>query len=62
MRVILALHFSLKKGIELFVNWAEKSATKELQDIHDMGTYEPQDTSTLSKQEKRDALKSLFFV
>ena len=35
----LASHFPLKKGIELFGDRAEKSTTKELQAIHDMGTY-----------------------
>ena len=47
MWVILALHFSLKKGIELFGDRAEKATTKELQTIHDMSTYEPQEQDAL---------------
>ena len=48
---ILVSHFSLKNSIELFGNRAEKTTTKELQQIHDMGTYEPQDASnSLSKR------------
>ena len=59
MRVILASHFFLKKRIELFGKGAEKSATKEVQDIHGISRYKPQDALALSKQEKRDALESL---
>ena len=62
MGVILARHFSLKKGIALFGNKAEQTTTAELQAIHDMGTYEPLDTSKLTRDEKRDALESLLFI
>ena len=62
MGYILASHFSRKKGIELFGDRAENTTTKELQQIDDMGTYEPQDIPKLSKQEKRDALKYLLFI
>ena len=41
MGVILAQHFSLKKGIALFGDKAEQATTAELQAIHDMGTYAP---------------------
>ena len=47
--LILASHFSLKKGMALFGERAEKATTKELQAIHDMGTYGFQDASKLSK-------------
>ena len=56
MRIILASHFSLKKGIELFGKSVEKSTTNKLQEIHDMGMYAPQTASKLSKQDKHDAL------
>ena len=62
MGVILAQHFSLKKGIALFGNKAEQATTAELQAIHDMGTYEPLDASKLTRDEKRDALESLLFI
>ena len=52
MGVILASHFCRKKGIGLGLDKAEIVTTKELQPIHDMGTYEAHDTSTLKKQKK----------
>ena len=62
MGVILAQHFSLKKGIALFGDKTEQATTAELQAIHDMGTYEPLDASKLTRDEKRDALESLLFI
>ena len=62
MRVILAQHFSLKKGIALFGDKAEQATTAALQAIHDIGTYEPLDASKLTRDEKRDALESLLFI
>ena len=55
--IILASHYSLKKGTELFGEKANDATTKELQQIHDMGTYEAQDSSKLTKQETREALE-----
>ena len=43
MGVIMAEHFSLKKGIKLFGDKAEDATTEELRAIHDMGTYKPID-------------------
>ena len=62
MGVIMAEHFSLKKGIKLFGNRAEEATTKELQAIHNMSTYEPLDASKLTRDDKREALESLLFV
>ena len=62
MGIILPSDFSLKQCIELFGNRAEKVTTNELQQIHDMGTYEPQDASQVSKQDKRDALEYILFI
>ena len=62
MGVILAQHFSLKKGIALFGDKAEQATTEELQAIHDMGTYKPLYVSKLTRDEKRDALESLLFI
>ena len=56
MGIILALYLSLKKGIELFGDRSEEATTKELQAIHDMVTYKPQDASKLSKKETCDAM------
>ena len=35
---------------------------KELQQIHDMGTYEPLDASELSRAERLKALSSFLFI
>ena len=62
MGVIMASHFPLKKGIALFGDKAGKATEKELQAIHDMGTYEPLDASKLTREEKRGALEFLLFI
>ena len=38
MGIVMAEHFSLKKGIKLFGHKAEDATTEELRAIHDMGT------------------------
>ena len=60
--VILVQHYNLKKGIELFGDRAEAATTKELQSIHDFGTYEPQDAKLLSREERFRALSALMFI
>ena len=52
MGVVMAEHFSLKRGIKLFGSRAEEATTKELRAIHDMGTYEPLDASKLTREDK----------
>ena len=37
--VILVQKYNLKKGLELFGKRAEEATTKEIQQIHDFGTY-----------------------
>ena len=49
MWVKLVLNFSLKKSIEILGDKAEKANIKELQQIHDMGTYKPQDAKKVTK-------------
>ena len=46
----------------LFDDKAEQATIEELQAIHDMGTYDPLGASTLTRDEKRDALESLLFI
>ena len=46
----------------MFGDKAEQATTKELQAIYDMCTYEPLDASKLTRDEKRNALKSLLFM
>eukprot|EP00957_Ditylum_brightwellii_P036209 2743355-Ditylum_brightwellii.AAC.1 len=41
--VILVQQYNLKKGLELFGDRAEIATSKELQQIHDFGTYVPQE-------------------
>ena len=49
--VILVQQYNLKKGLELFGDRAEAATTKQLQQIHDFGTYVPQDAKLLSRAE-----------
>ena len=58
----MASHFPLKKRIAISGNKAEQATTGELQAIHDMGTYDPLDASTLTGDENLDALESLLFI
>ena len=60
--VILVQQYNLKKGLELFGDRAEAATTKELQQIHDFGTYVPQDAKELSKAERLKALLALMFI
>ena len=60
--VTLVQQYNLKKGMELFGDRAEAATTKELQSIHDFGTYEPQDAKLLSREERLRALSALMFI
>ena len=53
MGLVLVEHYNMKKGLELFGERGDKAVTKELQNIHDMNTYDPMDASKLSYQEKK---------
>ena len=60
--VILASHYSLKKGIELFGDKATNTTSAELEKIHRMGTYEPMYFTKLTHQQRQQALHSLLFM
>ncbi len=60
--LIMAHQYSMKKGIELFGERAEKALLKELKRIHDMDTYTPMDHSKLTREQKRKALSTMFFL
>ena len=60
--VILVQQYNLKKGLELFGDRAEVATTKELQQIHDFGTYVPQEAKSLSRAERTKALSALMFI
>ena len=62
MGVILVHQYNLKKGLELFGDSAEAATTKELQQIHDFGTYVPQDAKELSRAERMKSLLALIFI
>ena len=51
--IILASHYSLKKATNLFGEKSNKATAKKLNQIRDMETYEAQDASKLTKQEKK---------
>ncbi len=54
--------FSLHTGIKKFGNKATVSVSKELQQIHDMGTYEPLDTDEMTVAQRAEAIQSLLFI
>ena len=60
--VILVQQYNLKKGLELYGKHAEEATTKELQQIHNFGTYIPQDTKLLSREERLKDLSALIFI
>ena len=60
--MILVQQYNLKKGLELFGEHAEEATTKELQKIHDFGTYIPQDKKLLSMEERLKDLSALMFI
>ena len=62
MGVVLIEHLNMKNGINLFGNRTETAVMKELQKIYDMNTYKPMDASTLTYQERKDALDLLLFI
>ena len=60
--MILVQQYNFKKGLELFGDRAEAATTKELQQIHDVGTYVPQDVKELIRAERLKALSALMFI
>ena len=62
MGVIFAQHFSLKKGLELFGEKADVAVQKELNQIHQMDTYDPVHKSDLTFEDRNKPLASLMFI
>ena len=60
--VIVVQQYNLKKGFELFGDRAKAATTKELQQMHDFGTYVSQDAKELSSAECLKALSALMFI
>ena len=57
LSVIFVQQYNLKKGLELFGD-----TTKELQQIHDVGTYVPQDAKELCRAEQLKAILALMLI
>ena len=62
MGVVLIDHFVMKKGVDIFSGRAETEVMKDMQKIRDMNTCKPMDTSTLTYQNRTDALDSILFI
>ena len=60
--VIMVQQFSLRAGINKFGDKATTSVSKELQKIHDMGTYKPVNPDKMTKEQKMDAMNSLLMI
>jgi hypothetical protein len=60
--VIMAQQYSIQKGIKLFGDEGRKSVSKELQQLHDMHTYEPVHAHELTREQRLEALSSLMFM
>ena len=53
MGVIFAHQYTLKRGLEKFGERAEEATTKELKQIHDMGTYQSMNAIKLTQKGKK---------
>ena len=62
LRVALLQSFSIKSGLNRYVEAGKKAFNKELQQLHYMDTYEPMDPDKLTWLEKTKALVSLMFL
>ena len=60
---VILEQMSLKKGIKEFgYERANESIMKEFQQLHDQNCWKPRDPSTLSREEKRNALSTVVFM
>ena len=62
MGVTMAQNFSIRAGLRKFGRNGEKVVSNELTQLHTIGTYYPVNPTTLTKQQKLDALNSLMFL
>ncbi len=58
----MAQQFSLHAGLKKFGNKAKELVTKELTQIHDMGTYTSMDPDKMTADQKRQAMRSLMLI
>jgi hypothetical protein len=54
--------YSLKAGLREFANRGKEAVTKELTQFHTLKCFKPRDPSTLSRDERQNALTSLMFL
>jgi hypothetical protein len=54
--------YSLKAGLREFANCGKEAVTKELTQFHTLKCFKPRDPSTLSRDERQNALTSLMFL
>ena len=59
---VVMLQMSLKEGLKILGEKGEKSALKEMTQLHDMDTFTPRDPRTLTREERVKALSSLIFL
>ena len=60
--IIMVQQFSLRAGINKFGDKATELVSKELQQIHDMGTYEPVDLDKMTAAQRAEEMNSLLFI
>ena len=59
---VILTQYSLKKGLKKFEGRAEEAVEKELNQFHDLRCFDPVDPSTLTRQDRVEALSSLMFL
>jgi hypothetical protein len=58
----LKKQYGLKSGLHLFGNKSEAAIRKEHTQFHTLKCFAPKDPSTLTREERRNALSSLMFL
>jgi hypothetical protein len=59
---VALMQYSIKAGLKKFGEKGEAAVTKELKQLHDMTTFYPVDSKTLTKEDKAKAIASLMFL
>ena len=54
--------YSLKEGLKLFREKGEYEVNSELEDLHEMETFEPLNANKFNKEDRTDALASLMLI
>ena len=60
--LVMLHYFSIKEGLNRYGEAGKQAVNKELQQLHDMVTYEPMDPEKLTRLENTEALASLMFL